>query len=120
MPLEKTIEQLQLELSGALAATAKLQQEISDVLAVNESLTAEIETLSKKKMCNCKDKNNSPSTANNNTAGYSFTLNGKKYGFNFNKLQYKRQLITALEVCASPELQQELVSSSSGMIKEII
>ena len=119
MPVEKTIEQLQLELSGALAATAKLQQEISDVLAVNESLTAEIDTLSKKKMCNCKDKNNSPSTANNN-AGYSFTLNNKKYGFNFFKLQYKGQLITALEVCASRELQQQLVSSASGMIKEII
>src|SRR6266536_5297705 len=114
MPVEKTVECSpagQLELSGALAANAKLQQELSDVLAVNESLTAEIETLSKNKMCNCKDKNSSPSTSTTQSvAAYSFALNGKKYGFNFLKLQYKKQLITALEVCASPELQQELVS----------
>src|SRR4051794_36464464 len=117
MQIEQTVEQMQLELSKALAANATLQQEISDVLAVNDSLTHEIEQLTKKlSMCNCIKRSTGPNSMTaTELASYTFTLTGQKYGFNFFRLQLNQQPISAIEVVASPELQQQLVSSGSGM-----
>jgi len=122
MQANKTVEALQLELSKPNAAYATLQQELSTVLAVNESLVKEIEKLHKEQqMCNCgkKGKTLSVSLTSTELASYTFTLGGQKYGFNFFKLQLNGQIISAVDVVASHDLQQALVSSSSGMIKKI-
>ncbi len=106
-----TIEQLQEENLKLQADYAVLDQNYSDALAVNETLTKEIERLS------------TPATSEIIKAskpaeykGLSFKVDGDEYGFNFSKTVHNKVPVTAVEVCASPEIQKELIAKNAGMI----
>lgn len=53
------------------------------------------------------------------TATPTFEVKGKKYGFELLAVSFKGKRITAEEVCADKNLQQELINRQSGMIKEL-
>lgn len=102
------------QLQASQKELAKVQQELTEALAVNEKLVAEIEVLTEGKTPEAVAK-----TATGNLLAMVFELDGIKYGFAIPQVKHKGVLITPTEVCADAALQQDLISKKSGMIKQL-
>lgn len=133
--MEKTADQLQQELETALAdlktataerdvAVSKLsiaetalnekQAELTDALAVNDSLTLEIEKISEGKAMPGEVKKIKEKPVDHRE--HSFVNGGDTYGFNYPVQTFNKQRITPIEVAASEELQNALITSKNSMI----
>ena len=108
---ELNVEQLQKQITDLTQSHAELQKNLDDALAVNAKLVQELEKFS--------DKAASYDDVTVDSSELSFTYEGETYGFAQKKITLKKQVITPIEVLASPELQKQLVEMKSGMIKKI-
>jgi hypothetical protein len=88
----------------------QLKQEIERLNAVNADLQKLAEASPVKEQA--------PVTADE-MLKLGFELEKVKYGFNFTSAMYKGRKITAEDVVADVQLQAELVSKRSGMIKQL-
>jgi hypothetical protein len=117
--MEQTVETLQKELEAAGLEIAKVQQDREDALAINRSLSEEIEVLnSKLSSCTCKASAEKEVSQIDDSSVSSFTYEGEEYVITQKKFTYKKQVLTPVEICASPELQKQLVEMKSGVIKK--
>lgn len=115
MDVIKTAEELQTLLDTAIAEKENLQRQLITALEANYALTAEVEMLSNAAQGLVKKAEEKIV----NLAEHVFEYAGKIFGFNYPKLTRKGgQVITPVEVKASPDLQKELVESGSSMIYE--
>jgi len=114
--LEETQEALEAEKTAHEATKAELE----NTVAVNSELAAEVAKLSEVAPVKAEAKKATPGVSNE-----VFEVDGKQYGFVFAKVCVKlpgsdaAQPITAEEVLASKELQQQLIGMGSNMIKQL-
>jgi hypothetical protein len=113
----KTQEELiALVLEQASAITTKdgliqeKQNELDLTLKINEDLTLQIEELSNAAPAV------RPSEPTSLVSKETFNVGKKKFGFKKIRMDFNGQIITAVEVLASKELQKNLAAIGSGMI----
>lgn len=115
--MAKTVTDLQAltkELADTKNKLAHAEQQLQEVLLVNERLVQEVELMSEKQSAEAPE-----TMAPGVLLKHTFTHEGQKYGFAIPRVNHKGIIITPVEVCASEDLQKELISKKSGMIKKL-
>lgn len=93
------------------AKVETLEAELNSTLEVNKALTLEVERISTTSA--------EPFPSKSSVSADTFELAGKTYGFAYHATIFHQEKITADEVLASKDLQQELVDLGSGFIYEL-
>ena len=116
----KTVEELikiiieqQSAVSAKDAELKSKQDELNLTTDINNELNSKVEELSKNAPASTEKKSHS------GISKETFTVNNKKYGFKKPRINHSNQVITADEILASKELQEQLVKIGSGMIYEV-
>lgn len=111
------LEQLAQEIIDLKAEVEAAKSEAETATAVNEELQKKVQELST--AADIKAVTSAQVKPAPSVEGKQFELSGKKYGFNFPKMVWKKTPITVDTVLADTVLQAELVAANSSMIKEI-
>lgn len=104
------------KLEAAEKENASLSAENESLKAVNDELTNELEKASEKTL---QEVVNEAQKKETKLSTETFTVEGKKYGFNYPVMILGGKRITNEDVLASDELQVQLVAAKHSMLKAL-